>query len=130
MCISLRYCYESSGSHRACLLGASKYSVPLMTTRWAGVLTPHARVLVATRICTCVSTGLGLSIVTPSPPGLEGLLWSEEVVHDSPAARSSRTVSPLYNTLPWPFHIQGRKGQFRSKQHDLCRIRGSTEALA
>lgn len=33
-----------------CLLGASKYSVPLMMTRWAGVLTPQARVDVATRI--------------------------------------------------------------------------------
>lgn len=31
------------------LEGASKYSVPLMTTRWAGVLTPQARVEVATR---------------------------------------------------------------------------------
>ncbi len=30
------------------LEGASKYSVPLMTTRCAGVLTPHASVLVAT----------------------------------------------------------------------------------
>ena len=30
------------------LEGASKYSVPLMTTRCAGVFTPHASVLVAT----------------------------------------------------------------------------------
>ena len=35
---------------QADLDGASKYSVPLMTTRWAGVLTPQARVEVATRI--------------------------------------------------------------------------------
>lgn len=35
---------------KADLEGASKYSVPLMTTRWAGVLTPQARVEVATRI--------------------------------------------------------------------------------
>ena len=33
-------------------MGASKNSVPLMMTRWAGVLTPHASVLVATRTCT------------------------------------------------------------------------------
>ena len=37
---------------RACLVGASKYSVPLIMTRCAGVLTPHARVLVATSTCT------------------------------------------------------------------------------
>ena len=46
------YVHLNRGSHptqRASHLeGASKYSVPLMTTRCAGVLTPHARVLVAT----------------------------------------------------------------------------------
>lgn len=33
------------------LVGASKNSVPLMMTRCAGVLTPHASVLVATSTC-------------------------------------------------------------------------------
>ena len=36
------------------LEGASKNSVPLMTTRWAGVLTPHASVDVATSTCASV----------------------------------------------------------------------------
>ena len=34
----------------------SKYSVPLITTRWAGKLTPHARVLVAISTCKKVSS--------------------------------------------------------------------------
>ena len=33
------------------LVGASKNSVPLMMTKWAGVFTPQARVEVATSTC-------------------------------------------------------------------------------
>lgn len=39
------------GGQQADLVGASKNSVPLMMTRCAGVLTPQARVLVATKTC-------------------------------------------------------------------------------
>ena len=39
---------STAGAHRE---GASKYSVPLMMTRCAGVFTPHASVLVATSTC-------------------------------------------------------------------------------
>ena len=38
------------------LVGASKNSVPLMITRWAGVLTPQARVEVATSTCAAGNT--------------------------------------------------------------------------
>ena len=44
-------CHACRQAQLAYPVGASKNSVPLMMTRWAGVLTPHARVEVATRIC-------------------------------------------------------------------------------
>ncbi len=58
----VRGCSMQAGGYRktrqvkeeARLDGASKNSVPLMTTRWAGVLTPHASVDVATSTCAAV----------------------------------------------------------------------------
>ena len=62
---------NGSGPHRE---GASKYSVPLMMTRCAGVFTPQASVLVATSTCGAGAPGPEPHIPTSHPQPLPPLV--------------------------------------------------------